>query len=120
MSQQLGEKDSHMAMQFENKVTTGTLWTIFATVVSVVIGAVWGWNQMQAQIEKVADRVGTVEETIRERRVSTEASLTGLETRTRMLEVQGAGFGSDLRNIQDGVNDIKEAITNLADQRSKP
>lgn len=115
-----------MPVEFENKVTTGTLWTVLATVISVAGGAIWGWNQMQAQIDTVAARIETMEDGARDRRATIDTSIAGLVTitggldsRTRSLEIQASGFGADLRNIQDGVNDIKASLARLA-QQGKP
>lgn len=107
-------------LQFENKITSGNLWTIFATVVSVLVAGVWGWGQMQAQIERVSDRVSAIEQTIRERIALADADRAAKEARIRTLEIQASGFGSDLRNIQSGVSRIEASLATLADKKGTP
>jgi len=101
-------------LQFENKVTVGTLLTILV----LIVGAVTGYATLQAELARHNDRLGSLEQGNRDQASDTRALNLQTDARLRAVETMQASQTSDLKNIQTGIDDIKAAIAQLqASQR---
>lgn len=96
-------------MLFENKVTIGNVITaaiLFATLVA-------GYSDLRGQQLRQAERSSAFVEDMRDSAESLDALRTSTDMRVRAVEVVQAGQGSDLRNIQTGINEIKASLEKL-------
>lgn len=93
-------------MQFENKVTIGNVLTMLA----MIAGMFWSYSQLQQEQARQADKIESINGTLRDRVALVDARNAAFETRMRAVEVAQASQSSDLQNILSAVNEIKAAL----------
>lgn len=79
-------------------------------MLAMIAGMLWSYSQLQQEQARQADKIETINGTIREREVNTEARAAMIEARLRAVELAQAGQSSDLRNILQAVTEIKVAL----------
>lgn len=99
-----------MAITFDNRVTMGNILTIGAMVVGLSIG----YANLQGQQAAQERRLESLEVSQRERVADSNARALAVDGRLRSLEVAQASQSSDLRSIQAGINEIKQALDRIS------
>lgn len=99
-----------MAITFDNRVTMGNILTIGA----MVVGLSLGYANLQGQQAAQERRLEVLEVGHRDRAAESNARAQAVDGRLRSLEVAQASQSSDLRAIQAGINEIKQALDRLA------
>lgn len=88
-----------MALQFDNKISTGHLLTAAAMCFAGIVA----YADLRAgQSQLAADMIAV------------KADALAREGRIRAVEIAQAGQSSDLRSIQIGISEIKAQLTRLA------
>ncbi|QPM89164.1 hypothetical protein [Pseudooceanicola algae] len=90
-------------MKFDGTVSLGNA----LSIATVIVGLSIGYAKLQAQQEDSHRRISVI-----------EAAANAREGRIRAAEIALAGQSSDLRNIQNGIDDIKKSLTQLTNGRS--
>jgi hypothetical protein len=98
-----------MGLQWDNKISLGHLLTAIGMLLAMMIA----WSDLQREQALQSSRLTTVEEALRNRIAEADNSDANTDTRLRSLEVSGASFSADLRNIQIGISRIETALEEL-------
>lgn len=99
-----------MAISFDNRVTMGNVLTITA----MIVGLSMGYAALQGQQKAQERRIDQIEVAHRDRLSEGNSRSLAVDARLRSLEVAQASQSSDLRAIQAGINEIKQALDRLA------
>lgn len=96
-------------MLFENKITIGNVITI--AVLMATLSA--GYADLRSEQLRQTERSATFSADMRDSASAFDTYRASVEIRVRAVEVVQAGQGSDLRNIQAGINEIKASLEKL-------
>lgn len=98
-----------MALDIENKITTGNIITIAVMLVS----AGMAYAQLTNSIASVAARTEALENVLNTRGALRDNAIAAQESRIRLIEVAQAAQSSDLRSIQVGIGRIETKLDRL-------
>lgn len=98
-----------MALQFDNKISTGHL----LTAAGMLAAGLWGYAGLWASQEQLAREMEQVKATLNRDMEVIQSDAVNREARLRAVEVAQASQSSDLRNIQMGISDIKSTLEKM-------
>ena len=98
-----------MAFEFDKRVSWGNI----VTVSVLVVGLVAGWTSMKAATERAEADILRLQADTDRRIKAFEETARAYEGRIRAVEIAQASQSSDLRSIQQGINEIKEQLRRL-------
>lgn len=100
-------------LEFDPKFSIGNI----VTILSVIIMVAGQWFTVLNRQTALDGKMASIEQTIAQGRADRIAAISAHEARIRQLEIGMASQTSDLRNIQQGISEIKAQLDKIA---SKP